>query len=71
MESVITIETDARLSQIAVNRIIAQAKEAAKDSSLNIWRDVYEPAKWAIAEFGPSADEYQHAIRRLAEALNI
>lgn len=70
MESTGTIAVE-ELNAIAVNRIVEQAARLSKDRDLDLWRDVYEPAKQAMAEIGLTPDEYQYAIAELTEALNI
>lgn len=67
----ITVPTEASLAEIAVNRIIEQAAKLSRDKDLDVWRDVYEPAKRAIKEFGLSAEDYQSAIARLTEAMRV
>lgn len=73
METVTTAEAipQSELNLIAVNRIVEQAARLSRDRELDLWRDVYEPAKKAMAEIGLTPDEYQHAIAELTEALNI
>ncbi len=66
-----TAPTTDELNLIAVNRIIEQAERLSRDRELNVWTDVYEPAKQALAEIGLTPDEYQYAIAELTEALNI
>lgn len=74
MESIITVETGAPsesdLRRVAVNRIIERAKGFANDPDLTK-EQIYNSAKWTISKFTTSADEYQRAVRALAEALQI
>lgn len=75
MDAIISVETgavsQAELNAVAVDRIIARAKDLAKDRTLDKWTCVYEPAKWAISKFTSSSDEYEAAIKRLSEAVGI
>jgi hypothetical protein len=73
MESAGTIEalSPSRLNEIAINRIISEAARLSRDKDLNVWRDVYEPARQALAELGLTPAEYQHAIAELTEAMKV
>lgn len=62
---------ESELTEIAVSRIISQAERLSGDKSLDVWKEIYEPAKRAIAEFGLAPAEYQQAIAELTEALKI
>lgn len=58
------------LIAVAVFAIIAKAALVARDPEWDKWR-AYEAAKQAIADFSLLADEYERAIKLLAEALNL
>lgn len=66
-----TALTTDELNAIAINRIVEQAERLSKDRELDLWKEVYEPAKKAMAEIGLTPDEYQYAIAELTEALRI
>ena len=71
MGTTITPLTTEQLNAVAVSAIIAKAAIAARDQSLDTWKEVYEPAKAAIADFVGSSDEYEAAIKLLMEALGV
>lgn len=62
--------TTQELNDIAVERMLEQAKLLTRDPEWNKWR-VYEVVKQTIADFSLPADEYERAIKLLTEALNI
>ena len=71
MESTGAVElSQERLNEIAVNRIIERAKGFVGDPDLTR-QQIYESSKRAICGFTETSGEYECAIRRLAEALNI
>lgn len=66
-----TAPTNDELNLIAVARIVEQAARLSREKGLNVWVEVYEPAKQALAEIGLTAAEYQHAIAELTEAMKV
>jgi len=69
METAIEL-SQSRLNEIAVSRIIERAKSFANDDDFSR-EQIYNASKRAICQFTETSDEYESAIRRLAEALNI
>lgn len=64
-----TASTDDQLAAIAINTIIAKVVFVV-EQGYDKWRG-YEIAKAAIADFATSADEYERAIRKLADELGV
>jgi hypothetical protein len=62
--------SQSRLNEIAVSRIIERAKGFSNDPELTR-EQIYDSSKRAIRHFTETSEEYERAIRRLAEALNI
>lgn len=58
------------LTAVGISAIIAKAATLARDPELNKW-NLYEQAKAVIAEMSLISDEYEDAIKRLTEALNV
>lgn len=71
MDAIITLEPAAETVERAIDRIVGEARERSRNKSLNVWRDVYEPARRDIAALHLSAEDYQAAIARLVEGLRI
>jgi hypothetical protein len=60
------------LTNVALSALIAKAAVIArKHPDMDRWKDIYEPAKAAIADFHLPADEYERAVNLLTEALGI
>lgn len=65
------------LQAVGINRIIERAKYLLSQPHDNTWKEIYEPAKVAIAELIAEcevelpAGEYERAIDRLTEELGI
>lgn len=58
------------LTNIGIDAIIKKAVILSRDPEWPPWR-AYEVAKRTIADFNLPADEYEAAIKSLAEALKI
>lgn len=69
MEIVVAEE---KLLERDINRIVDQAGRLSRDKKFeNIWRDIYEPAKQALAELGLDTITYQNAVAALTEAMRV
>mgnify|MGYP003438755870 FL=1 len=68
-ETITPLSLDA-LRGVAINAMIAKAALLARDPDLNKW-NVYEQAKAVIGEYELTPREYEDAIARLTEAMNI
>jgi hypothetical protein len=62
--------SQSRLNDIAVSRIIERAKSFVNDPEFTR-EQIYNSSKRAICQFTETSEEYERAISRLAEALNI
>lgn len=55
-----------------VLRVIEQAGKAAKDKTLDAWKDVYEPAKKAVQElYELTPDQWDWFIEQLTKEMKI
>jgi hypothetical protein len=70
MESVSTAPSAQQLNGIAVNKIIGNAVFLVRVMDWDKHK-AYEVGKAAIRDFTLTPDEYQQAIRELAEALGV
>lgn len=69
MEQVAAIP-QSQLTEFALAAIIADAVWMARTSAWDIW-EIYREAKQDIDRLNPTPDEYERAIKMLADALKI
>jgi hypothetical protein len=65
-----TAPTAEELTEVALRKILDDAVMLSRDPEWDK-RRVYEVGKASIRELYPTSDEYERAIRLLAETLNI
>lgn len=70
METLMMAPTPEQLAAVAVSAIIAKAALLSRDPECDKWT-LYEAAKGAIEFQELPADEYQGAIKLLADALGV